>query len=117
MSRTYRKNRRWFYKFRGVFCYSSSNQTIKGKAKNYYEVPYKGRIDTSDEFATAYWEHFGVAHFYEEVIVCDSENFTIRRPSDVKKLCRRIDRARAKQSIRNGGDGFHKSSYDPWDWD
>ena len=122
MSRTYRKNRRRFDKFRGVFINPLMDRTLKGKAKDYYQIDFKWKgnkyvHEPCNEFTDAYWAKFGVACFYEEVIVGDSENYTVRRPSDVKKMCRRIDRARAKQSIRNGGDGFHKSSYDPWDWD
>lgn len=121
MSRTYRKNPRRFCKFRGVIINSWNGRTIKSKAKDYYKVDYRWEgnqiiYEPCNEFTDAYWAKSGVARFYEEVIVCDGDNFTYI-PSDVKKLCRRIDRARSKQSLRNGGDGHIKSSYDPWDWD
>ena len=107
MSRTYRKNSRWFYNYKGEFYSSYSDRTIKGKYKNYKDYDWR-----KDE---ALW---GASRHFAVVLVGESESYSINCPSDVKTMCHRIDRARFKQALLNEDDeAYILPSFDPWDWD
>jgi len=110
MSRTYRKNARYFMKFRGEVYSSYKDRTVKGKARNYKEYDWRTAWKNGDDLT-------GSARFFEIVLVGDSENYHRSPPKDWKAMCHRIDRRRYKDALRNNEDAFIKSSFDPWDWD
>jgi len=106
MSRTYRKNSRWFYKYQGKFYTSWDDRTIKGDPRTYEDYDWRCG------------GHMHGKHFYKEVIVGDSENYHANFcPKEMKKITHRIDRARYKLALLNNEDAHIVSSFDPWDWD
>lgn len=108
MSRTYRKNPRRFYKHQGTFYSTHEDRTIKGKASNYKKHDWIKHLGT--------YTYYGMNHFYEEVTVCESEAYPrYRCPWDVKRRCRRIDRARYKDALLK--DDNITPAFNPWDWD
>ena len=108
MSRTYRKCACYWRKYRGKIYCTFSMKSIVGKEKNYKKYNWK-----DDDF-----DVFHGGRYYVEVKVADVDSYGKGTPSVVKKIFRRVDRARAKNAfIRNPEDVHYRSSFDPWYWD
>ncbi len=112
MSRTYRKNKRCFWKHKGV-CYNSyEDKTVKGKASRYTDFYRYGMGKEKNVVKDFSLE--GANWFYEEVVVGDSENYS--HTMKCKKMFARIDRARYRQALYRNEDTHIVSAYNPWDW-
>ena len=111
MSRTYRKNRRWFLKFEGDFYNPYTDKTIKGKSQNYTKYDWRKGCLIIDKTL------HGANQFFEIVKVGDSENYSYTPPKGWKTMTHRIDRARYKQALYDNEDAYIYSSTDPWNWD
>lgn len=116
MSRTYRKNARWYHQYKGNLYRScfSGDVSLKGKPKEYEVEP---------ELPWSF--HFCQAYVYTEVTVGDTDCLGSPCSGPLKKDFRRIDRARRKaeliKDMKKGPEEVNDnpiiSSYDPWDWD
>ena len=108
MSRTYRRATMEFEKFEGEFIDSY------WRKKSYYKkgsCAYKyAQISWRDEY------YYGASWFKKDVCVTDHKKYSFVS-SDVKRNCRRIDRARYKQALLRNEDANITPSFDPWGWD
>ena len=106
MSRTYRKNKRWFRKFKGEFLdiYWRRETYFKKNSCNYRQVG-----DNEDY-------PWGASGFDKIVWVTDSDNWHVA-PSCIKRIYRRMDRARYKQALLNDEDTNIISAFDSDAWD
>lgn len=118
MSRTFRKNTRYFYLYKGEY-YSQSrgNRSLKSKIKlkTYEELPYK------PHFVPCYCSPCTVRH---EVKVGDGDNYGLGIGGKNKKALHRLDRARYRNALNNSivRDDYDrifdvKPAFDDWDWD
>ena len=97
MSRTYRKNRRWYYKFRGDFYNHYGHcRSVKGNPRFYKDINDACR-ETFDPAFPCFSPVFG-GYFFEEVIAGDGDNLC-SIPSYIKKRKRRLSRRRAKRML------------------
>lgn len=109
MSRTYRKNTRWYTKSQGQFYSWYEDKTVFGTPKNYIiEEWIKGGVVTETKDG---------GNFSQIVTVMDVDNSHRGAGKENKTMYHRIDRARFKQALYYNEDAFIRTSADPWDWD
>ena len=106
MARTYRKNLRTFRKVRGEFLKTHDCRSLKGDAKHFRCI----NLRDPDNFWGGNW-------FRKEVFVGDGDNWKRGPINDIKKMYRRIDRARYKQALYRNEDANIFPAMDPWGWD
>lgn len=116
MSRTYRKQVRYYTKYRGdYYTHSHKGRTVKTAPRNL-----KKEEDCRDiiyGYGCLYNAVCSGAIHRFEVLVGDSECYN-RLPKDIKRICHKKDRARVRQVLyHNPDDVFIVPSFDPWDWD
>jgi len=118
MARTYRKNVRWYFKFRGQFYNPYNDKTVQGEARDY--INYHWRYPFRDEL-------WGASRGKrQEVLVGDRDNLPrLHMGGPTRRMISRIDRARLAAALRfdmqfdpeDANDDLGKPAFDPWDFD
>ena len=117
MSRTFRKNRRYFYHANGEFYSSYKNPSMKA------HIPLKD-YDSLPSFDHP-WKIYSYCQIKRFVVrVCDGDNYGCGIGGSNKSSIHRTDRARYKNRLNtcskndNYDNVLHiNTSFDPWDWD
>jgi hypothetical protein len=106
MSRTYRKNTRWFFKVHGLLLSTYKDRTIKKEFETFED----------DDFS---WVGNGWRHKRMIVTVGDVDNIPRQAGSEIKTMHRRIDRSRYRNALnKDMEDPLNVvSSFDPWIYD
>ena len=118
MSRTYRKNERYFYLYKGEYysCYKG-NRSLKS---NLVLKPYRA-LEYQPHFVPCYCSPCSRRY---DVTVGDGDNYGRGLGGKNKTLLHKIDRSRYRHAlnrciVRDDYDRLYdvKPAYDPWDWD
>jgi hypothetical protein len=113
MSRTYRKNPRWFTKYKGVYYNDYKDKTIIGEVRKIKCSSYPKGPFLKEDYPIIF---NGSLHYFE-ALVGDTDCFPRYNGRNMKKCCQHVDRARYSQALYNHNDANIKSSFDPWDYD
>jgi hypothetical protein len=113
MSRTYRNSRIHRWKHRGKTGTFTSYHKIITKNKSFSSI--NGDIQIQEP-SRNYGARIALSGDSIKAKICDVDNPNYI-PSSIKKMCRRIDRARYKDALRRNSDAFIRPKFDPWDWD